>query len=169
MDLVIREATLRDIPIIQQIASLTWPETFVDVMSAAQMRYMQWMMYRSEVLARQMESEDHQFFIAENGKAIGFAGTSPFAYGGDERANYWKLHKLYVLPYVQKTGAGKALMEKVMAVARENGATSLLLNVNRDNKAVSYYQKQGFSVVESGDFDIGAGFFMNDYVMAKPI
>ena len=171
MPMVVRAATLSDIPLIQQIASLTWPETFVDVMSAAQMRYMQWMMYRKEVLARQMKEEDHRFFIVENGSPIGFAGASPFVYNNPQHpsAIYWKLHKLYVLPYSQKTGAGRILMDSVIAIARENGANSLMLNVNRNNNAVAYYERQGFCKIESGDFDIGCGFFMNDYVMAKSI
>src|SRR6187402_1359750 len=112
MELVIRSASLDDILTIQHIACLTWPEAYADILSPGQMQYMQRKMYSKEVLASQMEAEGHQFFIAENGRPIGFAGTSPYTLGSDQHPNaiHWKLHKLYVLPHLQKTGAGKALL-----------------------------------------------------------
>jgi GNAT superfamily N-acetyltransferase len=72
---------------------------------------------------------------------------------------------LYVLPFIQTKGVGKALLQVAADTARQAGAAGLLLNVNRANKAVGFYQHLGFDIVGSGDFDIGAGFFMNDYMM----
>jgi hypothetical protein len=39
------------------------------------------------------------------------------------------------------------------------------LNVNRSNKAVSFYRHLGMTVLRQGDFHIGNGFYMNDYIM----
>jgi hypothetical protein len=41
--------------------------------------------------------------------------------------------------------------------------------VNRYNKARAFYEKLGFVVIDEKDFDIGNGYFMNDYVMEKKI
>jgi len=44
----------------------------------------------------------------------------------------------------------------------------LRLQVNRQNyKAVNFYFKMGFIIESVGDFDIGGGYFMNDFVMVR--
>ena len=43
------------------------------------------------------------------------------------------------------------------------------LNVNRDNKAVTFYEHMGMHKDRQGDFPIGNGFFMNDYIMAMDL
>lgn len=174
--LSVRPANITDIITIQHIASLTWPVAYINILSPRQMSYMLNKMYSQQELAMQMTAEGHQFFIAEqNGAAIGFAGVSAVSYPltpieeGAKKHQPWKLHKLYVLPSVQKSGAGKALMQAVLDAVHSNGGNYLILNVNRNNPAYHYYLKNGFEVLASGDFDIGSGFFMNDYVMGKGV
>jgi len=42
------------------------------------------------------------------------------------------------------------------------------LQVNRKNyKAINFYFKNGFTIESVGDFDIGGGYYMNDFVMIK--
>ena len=44
------------------------------------------------------------------------------------------------------------------------------LNVNRGNaKAIDFYLHMGMYKASEGDFDIGYGFQMNDYIMALDI
>ena len=52
---------------------------------------------------------------------------------------------------------------------RAQGAKAFELNVNRHNKALDFYKKMGMSIDRSGDFDIGGGFYMNDYIMRKEL
>ncbi len=158
--LVIREATAADIPAIRQIAFETWPSTYGAIISQEQIDYMLSWMYSPETLLKQMQ-EGHHFFLAVlDDKVFGFAGVSA---EGDKK---FKLHKLYVNPITQKTGAGKALLQQVISYARRNGGTTLILQVNRHNNAKSFYEKQGFSILEEIKLDIGNGFFMDDYIMA---
>ena len=50
------------------------------------------------------------------------------------------------------------------------GANRLVLNVNKRNeKAIRAYRRNGFTIVESEKIDIGNGFVMDDYVMAKEL
>jgi diamine N-acetyltransferase len=60
-------------------------------------------------------------------------------------------------------------MEQIIEKIKAEGATTLLLNVNRDNSAKTFYEKLGFAVLKVEDIDIGNGFFMNDYIMEKKI
>jgi ribosomal protein S18 acetylase RimI-like enzyme len=48
---------------------------------------------------------------------------------------------------------------------KNKGMFYLTLQVNRFNKAVSFYRNLGFKIIDEQDFDIGNGYFMNDYVM----
>jgi ribosomal protein S18 acetylase RimI-like enzyme len=41
----------------------------------------------------------------------------------------------------------------------------LQLQVNKHNKALYFYQKLGFRVIEEVVFDIGHGYIMDDYLM----
>ncbi len=161
----IRPATKQDIASIRHIAHETWPVAYAQILAAEQLEYMLGLMYNDAALQEQFD-QGHHFFIAEadDNQAIGFAGTSELVPG-----KTWKLHKLYVLPGVQKSGAGKALMQAVVAIAKAHHATELSLNVNRNNPAYHYYLKNGFEVAETVDIPIGGGFFMHDYSMKKPI
>jgi GNAT superfamily N-acetyltransferase len=76
-----------------------------------------------------------------------------------------KLNKLYVLPAAQGTGAGKALLNKAIEVSKAAGSSSLFLQVNKQNDAYTFYLKHGFVKEQEFKFDIGNGFFMDDYVM----
>ena len=60
-------------------------------------------------------------------------------------------------------------MDHISKEVQQQGALVLQLQVNRNNKAKSFYEKIGFKVIEEADFDIGNGFFMNDYVMGKKL
>lgn len=162
--MTIRLATVSDIPGIQLIAALTWPHAYADILSPRQVEYMLNRMYSHATLENQMLQEGHQFFVAESdGKMLGFAGCSPY------EDKVWKLHKLYVLPFQQKSGLGKSLLQTVEVFATKAGAEALVLNVNRQNNANAFYKHLGFEIDSIGDFDIGAGFFMNDYVMKKKL
>lgn len=64
-----------------------------------------------------------------------------------------------------RTAAGLGHIE---SQTRELGIEKLWLQVNRENTgAIEFYRGAGFEVVRKAAFDIGGGFVMDDYVMAK--
>jgi len=155
----IRTANENDRAIIRQIAEITWPVAYGEIISQEQIRYMLDMIYSDEALLEQMK-KGHQFYIAEyQDQPIGFASVSLEANEG------CKLNKLYVLPSIQKTGAGKALLEQTIAYTRSQQKNRLFLQVNKENKAKDFYQKMGFTIEREYKLDIGNGFFMDDYIM----
>ena len=124
----IKEATTNDISAIQNLAEITWENTY-NFLPNGQIEYMLELMYSNTSLQEQMNS-GHQFYVAivdEN--IVGFASVSK------EKEFIYKLNKLYVLPTTQKTGAGKALLQSVIAYAKEKNALELQLQVNRNNNA----------------------------------
>ena len=53
-------------------------------------------------------------------------------------------------------------------VARRLGAPAVWLQVNKRNeRAIGAYLKAGFEIIGEAVFDIGGGFVMDDYLMAK--
>lgn len=155
-----------DILVISQIAYQTWPSAFKDILSPKQIEYMLNMMYSANSLTRQMREKKNVFYLAKDeSKFVGYISYE---------LNYLalpktKIHKIYILPSVQGKGIGKLLMGKVAEIAMKNNNTILSLNVNRDNKAISFYEKYGFIKVGKEDIDIGNGYLMEDFIMEKSI
>jgi GNAT superfamily N-acetyltransferase len=173
-DINIRTATLDDRAFIRSVSERTWPSTYGHIISQEQIDFMLNWMYCDESLAAQFE-KGHQFYIASlNGTPIGFCSVSAEPneveneVGNEvenEEAKQHKLNKLYVLPSAHGTGSGKVLLIKAIEVAKAEGSASLFLQVNKLNKAYTFYLKNGFIKETEFKFDIGNGFFMDDYVM----
>ncbi|EDM37614.1 putative acetyltransferase [Pedobacter sp. BAL39] len=163
--ILLRKAKESDIDAIQEIARITWAPTYVPIIGQEQVDYMLEQMYNKGVLLEQLLG-GYVFLIAELGsKSVGFAAYSV----EDTERKIYKLHKLYVLPEVHGKGVGKLLINEVLDKVKTAGGSSLELNVNRHNKAKDFYLSAGFKIKETVDLDIGNGFFMNDYVMEKPL
>lgn len=72
---------------------------------------------------------------------------------------------------ITRAGAGKLLLEAVEAKAIENQSGAVSLNVNRFNKAQTFYEKlkHGFEIVGEEDINIGLGYLMEDYKLLKKL
>ncbi|MET4082364.1 ribosomal protein S18 acetylase RimI-like enzyme [Pedobacter sp. UYP30] len=161
----IRKATQKDVGLIFNLAKDIWPSAYLEIIGQAQVDYMLDKMYNATELSKQM-AEGHIFLIAEqHHQALGFAGFSLV----DAEAHTYKLHKLYVLPETQGTGLGWKLVDEVLKFVRAVKGKTLLLNVNKFNKARFFYEKLGFEIIEDVKIDIGGGFFMDDFVMEKKV
>jgi GNAT superfamily N-acetyltransferase len=159
----IRKAYPGDIPLIRDMAYKIWPQTYSSILSQEQLEYMLGRLYNEKTLHEQME-QDVEFILAYDGvHPVGFASFGLLTPG------VYKLHKLYVLPSQQGKGTGRFIIEQLVKAMKTKGATTLQLNVNRQNKAMSFYEKLGFAVIRQEDIDIGNGYFMNDYVMEKSL
>lgn len=159
--LTIINARPEHLPLVQNIAQLTWPVAYGQIISAAQLEYMLERMYHLEALAAQLAAGQNFLLTYSGEDPIGFASYELHYH----QEPITKLHKLYVLPTAQGLGAGRALLQEVARRAVAAGCPTVRLNVNRANPAIHFYQKMGWQIVATADIDIGQGFFMNDYVM----
>ncbi len=163
-ELIIQKADKTDINVIGTLAHAIWPDTYGSILSEAQLKYMLDNMYSHEALEKQFD-DNHVFLLAfMNAETVGFAS---YSHGG--RVGLYKVHKLYVHPLLQGKGIGKKLLDRIIEDVKPWGAKVLQLNVNRHNPAKLFYEKYGFSIVGEEDIAIGEGYFMNDYVMEKPV
>lgn len=154
--MILRKATLEDIPLIQEIAEEAWRPTYGHILTEEQTLYMIPMMYSHEVILQQI---DFFSLLEIDGAAIGYCAFEKTS------ATEGKLHKLYLRPTVKQKGSGSFIIEQISHQARSMGLTSIFLNVNKHNSAVEFYLKKGFIKDSEMVLDIGNGYVMDDYVM----
>ena len=88
-------------------------------------------------------------------------------YNNDSLKDNSFLTMILVAKEFQGKGIGKLLIDSIAQFAKENSSNSLLLNVNRFNKALIFYQKLGFKIIQEIDIELEHGYLMEDYVMKK--
>lgn len=163
--MLILEAGIDDIWIIQSLAERIWEKTYKTIITADQISYMMEMMYSTSSLEKQMNEEGQYYLLAKDGDE--YIGYLSYEMNYDEEP-FIKIQKIYVLSSAQGKGIGTLLIDEVLKTAKANKADRIKLNVNRDNnRAINFYKRNGFNIEKEEDNDIGNGFFMTDYVMTK--
>jgi diamine N-acetyltransferase len=160
----IRTASLIDIPAIVSIAYATWPNTYSTIISQEQICYMLSEFYNSNIIEQQIKNANHYFAMAANSsdETIGYAHV----FMQDD--GVYKLSKLYVMPNQQGKSVGKLLLQHMEAYVISKKQTKIILNVNRQNKAIEFYSKHGFEIVESVDIPLHL-YWLNDFIMEKKL
>lgn len=162
----IRIATINDILLIRHLAEQVFPETYKHIITPAQCDYMMDMMYSETSLLRQMTEERHIYqLLAIDGEPAGYVSVQPI------EADVYELQKIYVLPRFQGRHLGRTLFDAAVSLVKRlhPEPCRIFLHVNRYNKAKTFYEHLGLKVTKQGDYDIGNGYFMNDYIMEKDI
>ncbi len=163
--LSIKIASADDINDIISLNFKIWPQTYSHILQEDQIAYMLQLMYSPEALKKQMDS-GHTFIICtdEQEEQVGFASFSKI------EDDVYKLHKIYILPGKQGLGIGQFMLHYITESLQEKYAKFLELNVNiRNQQAQHFYKKTGFILYREEDIDIGNGYYMNDYVLRKPL
>lgn len=157
-----RNATANDIPLIQRLARQIWHAHYPSVISVEQIEYMLPRMYGDDILAQELGDPTMRYELL-------FWDSEPIGYASYrfELPNVF-LSKLYLNPDLHGKGLGRAALMHLEDAARERGATSIYLFVNKRNeKAIRAYLRFGFTIEQEVVKDIGGGFVMDDYKMRK--
>ena len=155
----IRKAILSDIPVIKEIAEKAWRPTYDHILTEQQTLYMLDLMYNSLTLENQMNGNIAFFMVDLGQETVGYFAVEIF------NKQFVKLHKLYLDPTKKQQGLGKKIIQYIQDWALTNQRNRIILNVNKNNSAVLFYQKMGFTIIEEMILDIGEGYVMDDYVM----
>ena len=159
-------AAEEDLQAIADLAGVIWRACYPGIISAAQIEYMLETMYSLGRLREEIQQLGIHFErLLIGNELIGFA-----SFGPTEQVHTFKLHKLYLHPDWHSRGFGSLLLKHCENEAQKLGARKLILAVNkRNSKAISAYQRNGFTITESVVVGIGRGFVMDDYVMEKQL
>ena len=187
----ISKASGEDIMCIHDMAQVVFRHTYREILSPEQMEYMMEWMYSPANLQKQLD-EGHVYYIAyRDGKPCGYVSVQPEGIADDGRLLF-HLQKIYVLPSEQGHGLGRSLFDRAVAHVREavlareaahvqevaGGCTvecvegcgaRIELNVNRNNPSIGFYHHLGLHILRQGDFHIGNGYYMNDYIMGLEV
>ncbi len=142
---------------LSELASKIWNVHYPGIIGQQQVDYMLKLMYSIETLKQQLQEENIFLAVYENGSMKGYLSFSK------ESPGKYFIHKWYVDIETQGKGYGRALFDEAF---RDIEFEEVRLTVNRQNiQAVNFYFKFGFTIEKAADFDIGNGFYMNDFVM----
>ncbi len=155
-----RRATTLEIPLIMSLARRIWMDHYPAIIAMEQIEYMLDKFYSPQAMAAQLSDRQRFVLVFLEKEPVGF-----YAFSEKEKQAYF-LHKFYLDTRLHQRGIGKEMLAH--ALSSMPGVQTLRLTVNRQNyKAINFYFRNGFVIESVEDFDIGQGFFMNDFVMVR--
>lgn len=149
-----------DIKLLIKLADEIWHKYYPSIIGENQVEYMLKKFYDAwYIFDRINKGEENYFLIEDNERYVGFVSFS-------EPFETYFIHKFYLHPDLHGTGIAAKTMKKLFDDYFRNKSKPVKLTVNRYNiRAINFYFKMGFIIEKVADFDIGNGFFMNDFVM----
>lgn len=144
---------------IAELADNIWHECFVGIISREQIDYMVEKFQSLDAMCSQIEKQNYSYAaVYDDGELCGYIGTKP----EDEK---FFLSKLYLRNDKRGKGISSEMMNFVFDEARFYGKKSVYLTVNKHNgRAIKFYEKTGYKVIDKVVTDIGNGFVMDDFI-----
>ena len=140
------------------LAERLWHSAYDGLLGKAQVDYMVGLLQSAPALREQAAHGYTYYFIRGGGHTLGFCGVQM-------QGEKLFLSKLYLCDEFRGRGVGQLALAKVVSIARERGAKSVYLTVNKGNaRAVRAYEKFGFARTSEQVSDIGGGYVMDDYI-----
>lgn len=155
-------ASSKDIPAIQSLANQIWQAHYPAIIGQQQVDYMLDMVYKKDSLEMQMLEGQKFYLILCDGNTCGFLSVI------EKEPNHYFIHKFYIAVAEHGKGIGSMAFAELQKLYPN--AHKYSLQVNRQNhKPINFYFKLGFIIEKVADFDIGNGYFMNDFVMVYSV
>jgi GNAT superfamily N-acetyltransferase len=154
--LLIRDATLQDVPPLAELHVKTWSDTYWPIINPPtyQIRERQW--------REQFDKSDGSWFclVVETrvGTLVGFAKGR--AYASDELPGYaGELNKIYLLREYQRLGIGRRLVGHVARRFLDQGITTMVLFGTPQNPSCAFHEALGGErlYARNGEFHGGYG------------
>lgn len=154
----LRSALPSDAALLAELASQTFQETFEGLYSEADLRAFLLSAYGEGLQTGELADPGWRTFVLEaQGRLLGFAQLvldSPLH--GKVPDGAAELRRIYVLREALGQGLGARLLERVLEVAKAEGAPALWLGVwEHNDRAQAFYRKYGFSRVGEHTFMVG--------------
>ena len=149
-----------DIATVARLAREIWTAHYTPIIGAAQVDFMLERFQSEDAIADQIAEGFAYFLVAVEDRPVGYAAILP------EPEGSLFLSKIYVHSSARGQGAGKAMLDHIITLARHRGLSRIHLTVNRHTQcAIDWYLRQGFVITGQQCQDIGNGFVMDDFVL----
>lgn len=171
-----------------EVASEIWHEYWPAIIGEGQTDYMVNMMLTVPALKRDMAEHNYRYWFVydeEDGRLVGFTGGATQVLTGDAEHDAafllspvvdgkWDrrffLSKLYLYASERGKHYASRVIEFYEQLCQDENLPVMYLMVNRRNElGLRAYKGRGFQIMEETDADIGEGFYMIDYIMAKEV
>jgi len=150
---------------IEAVASLArevWSKHYIPIVGRGQVDYMLDRFQSAPAITRQIESEGYEYYLVPDS---GYLALVP-----DAAAGRMMISKIYVREERRGAGLGRDMIGFAEARAAELGCRELWLTVNKDNAgSIAFYERRGFRKTGPLVADIGGGYVMDDWRMAKAV
>ena len=169
------------------MAEQIWSEYWPALIGPAQTRYMIDKFQSASAIERDMGECGYRYWFLVNpdGKRVGYTGGAAEIMTGDAQIDGRILHNAVIQDryerrffiskiYLLASERGKHYASQVIRFYDElcacEGLQAMYLTVNKGNElGIRAYQGNGFDIVDKQVADIGGGFVMDDYVMAREV
>lgn len=179
--------TDEQITALAKVADEIWHEYWPAIIGAEQTDYMVERFQSAEAIERDIRHHDYRYWMLkdEAGQIAGFTGGATEKMSGDadhdaaihhsdvvdERwPRRFFISKIYLYSRERGKHYASRVIEFYEQLCRNEDLPAMYLTVNRHNElGVRAYLGRGFETVDQVATDIGRGFVMDDYIMAKEI
>ena len=167
----VRRGAAEDAALLAGLGAKTFRDAFAEFNTEEDMAAYLEGAFGPHLQAAELADPAGAFLIAESGgRAVGYArlrrGPAP---GCVSDPGAVEIERLYVLQEWKGAGAAAALMGACLDRARADGFRTVWLGVwERNDRAVAFYRKWGFSVVGKKPFAVGSD-VQDDYVMERAL
>ena len=147
---------------VAELAREIWRQHYVPIVGAAQVEYMLEAFQSAGAIGRQVAEGGYEYYLA---RGEGYVALVP-----DVEKESVLLSKIYVGEWARGKGLGRGLAEFAERRTGELGCGELWLTVNVNNGgSIAFYERMGFRKTGRLVQDIGGGFVMDDWRMAKGV
>lgn len=172
MSAVTRRAEAADAEALALVGQATFLETYAGQLLAADILAHCARQHAPEVYAGWLASGAYRLWIAEadEGRApIGYAVLAPPDLPMPTTDKDVEIKRIYLLHRFHGQGLGAELMRACLDGAREAGFGRALVGVfGRNEAAIGFYRRQGFSLAGERKFQVGASVY-DDLVLTRPL
>jgi len=148
---------------VEDLAYEIWNEHFTPIIGKAQVDYMLDKFQSVKAIAGQIEQGFQYFLLKTDEDYIGYTSVQP-------KEDELFLSKLYIKSSQRSKGYGRKAVRFLESMARDKGLEKITLTVNKNNlDTIRAYEKFGFENLGPVVQDIGGGFIMDDYQMARRV
>ena len=169
MDISIRECTVRDLELLQQIGYDTFDETFRSLNTTETINaYLAEAFSREKLLSEMMSGSCSFYFMYCKNELIGYLKLNEALGQSDlNDPDSLEIERIYVRKEYKGQGLGKILIDYALKKAVESGKQYVWLGVwERNTTALAFYEKVGFKEMGKHSFRMGDE-LQTDYILKK--
>lgn len=168
-NLLVKRAFENDAVLVSEIASSTFYETFIKYNTEEDLHLYIQKAYSVSLLLEQLKLIDDFLFLLVfiDEQCIGFAKVCLKSRHPLLKGNVMELEKIYFKQGFHGKGYAEILLNICLDIITKENCENLFLGVWQENhRAVKFYQKHGFTIIDTRTFQLGSR-VCHDYIMNK--